>query len=271
MKTRCFFDKIENLTHFFEPISLKEMDSVKLMDRVDVKYIIPLQLLPQILQDTRGKYRILEVANKRLSHYETLYYDTSDLLLYNNHLKKRASRYKIRSRNYVDSDVKFFEIKFKNNKGRTIKTRIKRETIDSHIDLASATFLEQSTPFFHHDFSGVIWVDYTRITLVNKVSQERLTIDLKLNFRNNQQQKAYPEIVIAEVKQAKSMGSPFIDLMRKYHIRQGSISKYCFGIISLFEDIPHNTFKPHLQKIHKLINQYDFASGTHLNRPVSIV
>ena len=30
------------------------------------------------------------------------------------------------------------------------------------------------------------------------------------------------------------------NLMKKYHIRQGSISKYCYGVISLFNKIKHN-------------------------------
>ena len=269
-QTEFFFNETENLTHCFEPISLKEMDSVKLMDRVDVKYVIPIQTLPKVLFEAQTKYRILEVGNKRLCNYETLYYDTADLQLYNHHLKNRANRYKIRSRNYVDSDLRFFEVKFKNNKGRTIKTRIKRETINQQMDIDSAEFLKQSTPLSHLDFTGIIWVDYTRITLVSKQSLERLTIDLKLTFRNNRHQKAYPEIAIAEVKQEKSSGSPFIDIMKQFHIRQGSISKYCFGIISLYEGIPYNTFKPNLQRIHKLINQYDFAPGNNLNRPVSM-
>lgn len=269
-KTEFFFNEIENLTHVFEPISLKEMDNVKLMDRVDVKYVIPIQILPKVLLEARDKYRILEVENKRLCNYETLYYDTADLQLYNSHLKNRANRYKIRSRNYVDSDLRFFEIKFKNNKGRTVKTRIKRETINQQMDIDSTEFLRQSTPLSHLDFTGIMWVDYTRITLVSIQSLERLTIDLKLTFRNSSNSKVYPEIAIAEVKQEKASGSPFIDIMKQFHIRQGSISKYCLGIISLFEGIPYNTFKPHLQRIHKLINQYDITTGNNFYRPVSM-
>ena len=271
MSTEHFFGEIKSLSYSFESISLKEMDNVKLMDRMDVKYVIPLQLVPQILADARDNYRILEINNKRLCDYETLYYDTSDLQLYNSHLLGRTNRYKIRSRKYVASDLKFFEIKFKTNKGRTIKTRIKREEIGSEIDLASAEFLEKSTPLLPYSLAGIMWVDYTRLTLVNKHSPERITIDLKLTFRNNATQKSYPEIVIAEIKQEKITGSPFIDIMKKYNLRQGSISKYCFGIISLFEDIKHNRFKPKLHRLNKLINQYDFAPGNNHNRPVTVV
>ncbi|UTA69787.1 polyphosphate polymerase domain-containing protein [Emticicia sp. 21SJ11W-3] len=253
--------KVERLTSTFEPITLVEMDNVKLMDRVDVKYILPLQALPQILADAQSHYRILEVENKRLCHYETLYYDTPDLQLYNTHLKNRANRYKIRSRNYVDSDLKFFEIKLRNNKGRTIKTRIRQETIGAEIDQASADFLKHSTPLMATAFKGMVWVDYTRITLVSRKSQERLTIDLNLSFRAGDRHSAFDKIAIAEVKQNKATGSAFIDIMKKSQIRQGSISKYCLAVISTFDNIPCNQFKPHLLRIHKLNNQYDIASG----------
>ena len=41
------------------------------------------------------------------------------------HQNKKLNRYKIRQREYLISDISFFEIKFKSNKGRTIKKRIK--------------------------------------------------------------------------------------------------------------------------------------------------
>jgi len=87
------------------------------------------------------------------------------------------------------------------------------------MDTESARFLRQSTPLSHLDFEGIMWVDYTRITLVSKHTLERLTIDQKLTFRNNIHQKAYPEIVIAAVKQEKASGSPFIHIIKKHGIR----------------------------------------------------
>jgi hypothetical protein len=259
-----FFKEIDWQASLFESITLKEMDNVKLMDRVDVKYLIPLTLLPQILIDCRGNYRILEVKNKRLCPYETLYYDTPDLDLYKAHQTGKMNRYKVRARNYVDSNLKYFEIKFKNNKGRTIKTRIRKEEILPQIDTESTNFLLNTTTLTSAEIGGVLWVDYTRMTLVNRYSQERLTIDLKLTFRDKNASKSYPEIVIAEVKQEKAKCSPFIDLMKKLHIQEGSISKYCFGMISMMDSIKKNNFKKQLQKINKLLRQYDYPSRIHV-------
>jgi hypothetical protein len=60
-------------------------------------------------------------------------------------------------------------------------------------------------------------------------------------------------MVIAEVKQDKEVKSAFIKLMKKYHIREGAISKYCFGIVHLFGAIKHNNFKPKLNLIKKAL------------------
>ena len=106
----------------FEPITLEEMESVKLMDRVDTKYVFPFSQLPHILDEMKSYYRLLDINNIRMHRYESLYYDTNDFQLYAKHQSGRLNRYKLRFRKYVDSNgLTFFEIKFKNNKGRTIK------------------------------------------------------------------------------------------------------------------------------------------------------
>jgi len=69
----------------FERITLPEMDSVKLMDRMDTKYLAPFHLLPEILSETKEFYKILEVNGERINTYDTLYYDTDNLNLYYNH------------------------------------------------------------------------------------------------------------------------------------------------------------------------------------------
>jgi hypothetical protein len=53
MTTDIFLDKIEKVTQLFEPITLSEMEGVKLMDRMDVKYLIPIHFLPEILSDAK--------------------------------------------------------------------------------------------------------------------------------------------------------------------------------------------------------------------------
>lgn len=253
-----FFNRIKEEAYKFEAISLAEMEGVKLMDRMDIKYLIPLNLLPGILADAKTHYRLLEINNQRLCPYQTLYYDTEDLRLYHLHQVGKHNRYKVRSRNYVDSDLQFFEVKFKNNRGRTIKKRIKTDGInESHLEDKSSAFLTKISPLEPDNLHGIMWVNYTRLTFVSKNSPERLTIDLELTFKNDTKEVQYAQIAIAEIKQEKIGASPILDIFKKHQLKSGSISKYCFGIISLFEGIKQNNFKKHLRRITKTLHQYD--------------
>ncbi|MCX9011886.1 MAG: polyphosphate polymerase domain-containing protein [Candidatus Methanoperedens sp.] len=238
----------------FEPISLEQMDNVRLMDRTDTKFIFRIEQLPIFLGQISGHYRILEVANSRISRYETLYFDTEDFQLYLKHQNGKLNRYKVRYRRYVESDLNFFEIKFKNNRGRTIKDRIRRNGTGYKIEDEVQHLIHEKTPLDPGSLIPKLWVNYSRITLVNKFSRERLTIDVNLNFRNEAANKYFNNLVIAEVKQEKSSPSPFIRVMRQNHIREGSISKYCLGVISLYEQVKKNNFKPRLLIMNKVMS-----------------
>lgn len=258
-----FLNSIGKQTRDFEKITLQEMEGVKLMNRVDVKYLIPIHLLPSILEDAQRHYKILEVNQDRICPYETLYYDTNDFDLYKTHQCGHTNRYKIRFRNYVNSNLSFFEIKFKNNKGRTIKTRIKQPTeAQLFLNNEAADFLHNQTPLEASTLVGNLWVKYNRITLVSKTSAERLTIDLNLNFESGSQQKNFSDVAIAEVKQEQLSGSPIIEIFRKYQLREGSISKYCLGIMSTFENIKFNNFKPKFLYLQKILNQNQYVRTT---------
>lgn len=244
---------IKNILDEFNPITLKEMDNVKLMDRTDTKYVFRLDNLVHFLEEIKEDYRILDVNGNRISRYESLYFDTKNFDLYLSHHRGRPNRYKIRCRKYVESELNFFEVKFKNNKGRTIKDRVKQLQIENFIKDKAETLLLEKTPLHSSDLEAKLWVNYSRITLVNKYSPERVTIDINLNFKNDNSDKTIHNLVIAEVKQDKALSSSFIKMMKRHHIREGSISKYCFGVLSLFS-IKHNNFKPNLNLLKKILN-----------------
>lgn len=247
----------------FDPITLAEMESVKLMNRTDAKFLIPLKTLPAILEDLHPHYRVLEVNGYRLADYETLYFDTDNLQLYHEHQSGRLNRYKIRQRNYVQSNLIFTEVKFKNNKGRTIKTRVRQQQLPGNkLEENVLGFLVQKTPFDPADLQPVLWVDYTRMTLVSRSTSERLTLDLNLTFRNDHHHKSYEQVVVAEVKQESLKHSFFLDLMKQYKLREGSISKYCLGIMSLYKSVKQNRFKLKFNHLQKIVRHYDFPTRT---------
>ena len=230
------------------------MDSVALMDRTDTKYAFTFDDLPKFLELIKDDYRVLDVNGFRISRYESLYFDTIDFGLYHAHHKGAVNRFKIRYRKYVESDLNFFEVKFKNNRGRTIKNRVKRNQIDPTIKENAEDLLKEKTSMESDHLEAKLWVNYSRITLVNKHSPERVTLDLDLTFKNDNEEKIIHNLIIAEVKQDKAAISKFIRVMKQNHIREGSISKYCYGVISLFNTIKHNNFKPSLILLKKILN-----------------
>lgn len=229
------------------------MDGVKLMDRTDTKFTFHIDELPALLQQATQFYRVLDVEGNRISRYKTLYFDTEDFDLYNQHHSGKLNRYKIRHRTYVESNLGFLEVKFKNNKGRTLKTRIKENEVPNLNSGKALAFLEKMLPFSPLELLPKIWINYSRITLVNKTSAERLTLDLNLEFEKDDRRQVLNQLVIAEVKQDSKIASPFVAMMRARHIRQGSISKYCFGVACSFPEVKKNNFKQKLSTVNKII------------------
>jgi hypothetical protein len=242
------------ISRLFNTISLEEMDSVKLMDRTDTKFVFHTSELTNILYQLNNNYRALKVSEKALSSYETLYYDTQNFDLYLQHHNGKLNRYKIRHRSYLNSNIAFLEVKHKNNKGRTLKTRIKKMDIPYNFDTKSLEFLNGKLPFNPATLVPKLWVNYKRLTLVNLERGERVTIDLALEFIDTNANKIeLNNLVIAEVKQDKKNPSGFISIMKQMGIRPGSISKYCMAASYLNKQLKTNSFKTKLNQISNIL------------------
>ena len=64
---------VEQTLSQFCPISLAEMESVKLMNRIDTKYVVTIRQLPLILQMAKDDYYAQEINDVRLATYDTIY------------------------------------------------------------------------------------------------------------------------------------------------------------------------------------------------------
>jgi hypothetical protein len=243
---------IDELTLPFEPVSLEKLDQVKLLNRVDSKFVFSALKLPDILGHLYASYYILEINQVRLQRYETLYFDTPDHRLYLNHHNKRLTRFKVRNRRYVDSDLCYFEVKFKNNKGRTFKERKKQTGPPEVITGRQEQLLTACTNLTPEMLLPTLWVNFSRITLVNHGMTERVTIDTGLTFSNGSSEISYPGVVIAEVKQERSHYSVVSGILHQEHVPGTNISKYCLGMISLDRHIKQNNFKQKLLFFNKL-------------------
>lgn len=233
------------------------MDRVKLQNRTDTKFVFEADLLPAILNEIKAFYSILEIKKKRTNSYKTLYYDTKELQSYIQHHNGKANRIKVRYRKYIESDLNYLEVKFKNNKSRTIKARTKTKDIETELsDFSKQFVLDNSYSFYgDNEIIPVLWNSFTRLTLVHKTDNERLTIDLNLGFKSflDNREENIPHIIIAEVKQEKaSSNSDFIKVIRTHHVRKSRMSKYCIGTALLYKELKQNNFKERILKIKKL-------------------
>ncbi|MEX1191460.1 MAG: polyphosphate polymerase domain-containing protein [Brumimicrobium sp.] len=230
------------------------MDDARLMDRVDTKFAFHINELPEILSILRDNYKVLEVNGKRISLYESLYFDKDAFDFYNDHHNNKKHRFKVRFRKYVDSDLYFLEVKEK-YKGRMIKKRIPVRKFEHELSETSKDFIQKYLPD-NDNLEAKLWNKYNRITLVSNDKKERLTFDVDLEFEWEGENKDFPSLVISELKQEKrDRTSPFYKLMRSKGIRPYRISKYCIGAVELYntKKIKYNRFKKKLLKL-KYIN-----------------
>lgn len=249
---------LENTLKSFNAVSLEQIEEVKLLNRTDLKYVMDERILLEILPKLHENYEVLEINGKRCMEYSTEYFDTPQLKLFLMHHQDKANRFKIRWRRYLDSNAAFLEIKIKNNKGRTIKKRI---PFQNKPDVQTIKeFLKQNN--FHIEEPLLLSVKnhFNRITLVNKNKKERLTIDVNLFFEYKGSKMQMSNLVITEVKRDKSMGlSPFMRLMKEYHITPKGISKYVLGLYFLAENIKKNRFHMKLREILKRLNYVNIS------------
>jgi hypothetical protein len=248
---------VDHVLKNFSPITLEEMDCVALMNRTELKFVFSSQQLPALLGMAPKFYRVLEINGDRQFAYTTTYLDTDDYQLFRHHISGKLNRYKARYRVYESTKVSYLEIKFKSNKGRTFKWRIKNKLQAETIDDNALNFL--STHFSDEVNLKPVQINkFNRITLVNLQYEERITIDYNLHFTSkNGEQVSLPYIAIAEIKQKKSTQySPFRNILRENNIRPLSFSKYCVGNALLRVLPAKNAFKSTILTLEKFKNDH---------------
>lgn len=251
-------NNIHDILNAFKPITLDEIKSadVGLMNRIDSKYLLTYPELLELLIEVKQDYRVLEINHTRLHGYETLYFDTDHCDYYMMHHNKKGTRVKVRVRKYVINGLIFLEVKEKNNKQVTAKKRIPVPSFPEKLSEIKDLIASQGFDMRDEELYPQLWTVFERITLVNPILKERLTIDLNLHIRNETCDILCKDMVVVELKREKSQAdSPVSEWMKNLNIREQGFSKYTIGSALISDSLKKNNFK---LKLAELKSKFEF-------------
>ena len=240
----------------FKSISLSEMGTVGVNNRIESKFIIPESLLEPMLKILLNDYCILNVNGCIVQSYLTRYFDTGDFRLYLDHHNGRSNRIKVRGRLYESTGDCFWEIKQRVKEYQSIKTRIELSCLPKIVDDALMTGVLEAMPSLEPKLDN----HFNRITLCDKLLTERITIDMGIKWCQENKQEALTALAIVEIKQDRFCNShPLTVWLKERRVHASSFSKYSIGVSKLYPHLKHNNFKPiliYLDKYAATISNY---------------
>jgi len=231
-----------------ETISLDELvQAAALQTRVDRKYILRADDAEKVLENLDATTRVLEIDGQRASNYESVYFDTPELLSYRMAATGRRRRFKLRTRSYVDTAESYLEMKTRGARGTTVKDRLPylmddrdsltrdgREYADAALDGIGITHPEDLY------LVPTLVTRYRRATLFLPGSQSRTTIDTNLSWETDDGRVLrLPRSVIIETKSG-SRTSEVDRLLWSHGHRPATISKFGTGLAAMRHDLPSN-------------------------------
>jgi CotH protein/VTC domain-containing protein len=246
------------LAEAFSPLGLAELQlGAALQDRVDTKYVIAFADFEALCARLRDTHRVLEIGGRRAFTYRTTYFDTEELRAFRDHLQERRRRYKVRSREYVDSGMCTFEVKLKGFRGRTVKHRMA-------YDRARRDELSEPAIAFVHEclereygrgpdggrLHPQLAVAYTRVTLAAPALGERVTCDFDLAFASpcGAGGRLAEDTVIVESKSVRGNATADRALRALGARPERRCSKYCLGVGLTRSDVRSNAMRPLLRR-----------------------
>jgi hypothetical protein len=220
-------------------IGLEELEArAALQRRTDRKYVLPTDRL-ELLTELRDDHLALEIEGRRLSAYDSVYFDTPDLRCYADHVAGRRPRFKIRSRLYAETGVCSLEIKIAQEVGETAKHHLDYAERDHGTltpegrDFVAETLGDQAPA----ELGPTLRTTFRRATIAARDGDERITADadLRLARPDGASMRLRDDLVLVEAKSADG-DAPFDRLMQSAGIEEVSLSKYKTGIGLLVAD-----------------------------------
>lgn len=209
-------------------ISLDEVKNIKLLNRIDKKYIINFEQFCNLAEFIEKNYYILKGDdNNYLLKYKSIYFDTEKLSMFIDHENRKENRQKLRIREYSNGD-KYLEIKTKSNENFTKKIRVELEDYNIH---TYTDWINKNLEYSENILKPTLEIVFYRLTLINKDKTERITIDFGISFNNyitNKIEKI--EEIVVEVKKLSEDKTDFEKELNRLNIEETKFSKYHIGI-----------------------------------------
>ena len=255
----------------FEPISLERTNTLaRMLKRFDNKYVLTRPQFEKFLEHLHREFAILEIKGKREFTYSSCYFDDRHRC-YNDHHQGKRRRFKVRTREYVDTGAIYFEVKLKGLRGQTDKHRISTtqfspDTVDGDaLELLTDVYEKNYKTEFLYDLKPELIVNYRRCTLVALKGGARVTVDFALSFFpagfEDEKIQIGDNFIIVETKSGDGK-SHADNVMKQIGVRNASkCSKYCLGVNLSGLVSQSNYFLPMIRRISR--NIVSGQSGFH--------
>src|SRR3954447_25540812 len=178
--------RVDQIVRRLPAVELSTLEAgAALLTRVDRKYVVPVTTFEHLVDRLGADWAALEIDSRRQFGYTSTYFDTADLATYRAHLQRRRRRYKVRVRQYVDSESCMLEVKRKGLRGLTVKDRRPHPDwqhaeldAEGHAFVADALQGHVTAPV--EPLTPVVVTSNRRATLVSLTTRARLTVDTDL-------------------------------------------------------------------------------------------
>ena len=184
---------MEIIPSYWQNITLDELNNKAAMQtRMDRKYIVDADYAASVLAELPAEASVLEIEGQREFAYDSVYFDTPNLVSYYAAATDRPDRFKVRTRSYLDTNTCFLEVKTEGERAMTVKERIPysindrdKLTEEGRQYVNEALYGILDTPAI--EFEPVISTGYRRTTIYLPASEQnpvdsRLTIDRNLTW-----------------------------------------------------------------------------------------
>jgi hypothetical protein len=227
----------------------------ELLRRVDSKFVVKASRLASLIAGLERDYAAFRIETGAIATYQSLYFDTPDLKCFHDHRRGRRLRHKIRIRHYPDRAISYLEIKAKRSELVTHKHRIKIPFGSEALGPEELAFLRAHLGAVADALRPELRINYRRIGLLGLSADERVTIDLELDFVGmDGAVRRMGEAAIVEVKQTSATrGSPIGRRLSAEGAREQKLSKYTTAITVLRPEVRKNRLLVDLRAVERIM------------------